>query len=247
MDNLPTCANCHSFSRDGRTLGLDVDGPQNDKGMYALIPVAKNMTIRNQDVIQWSSFQDREAGKSFAPAVKRFGFMSQVSPDGRYVVTTIEDPRTQASHQTSGLVRGLADRFFNAGYNDYRFGQVFYPTRGILAYYSQETGKLRPLPGADDPRYVQASAFWSPDGKYLIFSRAEARDPYPPGHAAPTFATIRTKPGSSTISTGFHSTMAKEGWPTGSPGLRKTARAITFPKSRRTAAGLCLSSARTAC
>jgi Flp pilus assembly protein TadD len=114
--------------------------------------------------------------------------MSQVSPDGRYVVTTIEDPRTQAAHQTSGLVRGLADRFFNAGYNDYRFGQVFYPTRGILAYYSQETGKLRPLPGADDPRYVQASAFWSPDGKYLIFSRAEARDPYPPGHAAPTFA-----------------------------------------------------------
>ena len=188
MDNLPTCANCHSFSRDGRTLGLDVDGPQNDKGMYALVPVAKNMTIRNQDVIRWSSFQDRDAGKSFAPAVKRFGFMSQVSPDGRYVVTTIEDPKTQSAHNTSGLVRGLADRFFNAGYNNYRFGQVFYPTRGILAYYSQETGKLRPVPGADDPRYVQASAFWSPDGKYLIFSRAEARDPYPPGHAMPTYA-----------------------------------------------------------
>jgi len=188
MDNLPTCASRHSFSRDGRTLGLDVDGPQNDKGMYALVPVAKNMTIRNQDVIRWSSFQDRDAGKSFAPAVKRFGFMSQVSPDGRYVVTTIEDPKTQSTHQTSGLVRGLADRFFNAGYNDYRFGQVFYPTRGILAYYSQETGKLRPLPGADDPRYVQASAFWSPDGKYLIFSRAKARDPYPPGHSSPTFA-----------------------------------------------------------
>jgi tetratricopeptide (TPR) repeat protein len=188
MDNLPTCANCHSFSRDGRTLGLDVDGPQNDKGLYALVSVAKNMTIRNQDVIRWSSFQDQDAGKSSAPAVKRFGFMSQVSPDGRYVVTTIEDPRTQSAHQTGGLVRGLADRFFNAGYNDYRFGQVFYPTRGILAYYSQESEKLRPLPGADDPRYVQASAFWSPDGKYLVFSRAEARDPYPPGHATPTYA-----------------------------------------------------------
>jgi Flp pilus assembly protein TadD len=188
MDNLPTCANCHSFSRDGGTMGLDVDGPQNDKGMYALVPVAKNMTIRNQDVIRWSSFQDRQAGKSLAPAVKRFGFMSQVSPDGRYVVTTIEDPQIQSVHQTRGLVRGLADRFFNAGYSDYRFGQVFYPTRGILAYYSQETGKLRPLPGADDPRYVQASAFWSPDGKYLIFSRAEARDPYPPGFAMPTYA-----------------------------------------------------------
>ena len=32
MEGLPTCANCHSFSRDGKTLGLDVDGPQNDKG-----------------------------------------------------------------------------------------------------------------------------------------------------------------------------------------------------------------------
>lgn len=188
MEDLPTCANCHSFSLDGRTLGLDVDGPQNDKGMYALVPVDKNMTIRNQDVIRWSSFQDRDAGKSFAPAVKRFGFMSQVSPDGRYVVTTIEDPKTQEAHQTSGLVRGLADRFFNAGYNDTSFGQVFYPTRGVLAYYSKETGKLRTLPGADDPRYVQASAFWSPDGKYLVFSRAAARDPYPPGHVAPTFA-----------------------------------------------------------
>jgi tetratricopeptide (TPR) repeat protein len=188
MDDLPTCANCHSFSRDGRTLGLDVDGPQNDKGLYALVPVAKNMTIRNQDVIRWSSFQDSDAGKSSAPAVKRFGFMSQVSPDGRYVVTSIGDPKTQSAHQTSGLVRGLADRLFNAGYNDYRFGQVFYPTRGVLAYYSQETGKLRTLPGADDPRYVQTSAFWSPDGKYLIFSRAEARDPYPPGYVTPTYA-----------------------------------------------------------
>ena len=188
MDNLPTCANCHSFSRDGSTMGLDVDGPQNDKGLYALVSVAKNMTIRNQDVIRWSSFQDQDAGKSYAAAVKRFGFMSQVSPDGRYVVTTIEDPRTQLAHQTGWLVRGLADRFFNAGYGDYRFNQVFYPTRGILAYYSRETGKLRPLPGADDPRYVQAAAFWSPDGKYLIFSRAEARDPFPPGHLAATFA-----------------------------------------------------------
>jgi hypothetical protein len=36
MEGLHTCANCHSFSRDGKTLGMDMDGPQNDKGMYAL-------------------------------------------------------------------------------------------------------------------------------------------------------------------------------------------------------------------
>ena len=38
MEGLHTCANCHSFSRDGKTLGMDMDGPQNDKGMYALVP-----------------------------------------------------------------------------------------------------------------------------------------------------------------------------------------------------------------
>jgi tetratricopeptide (TPR) repeat protein len=59
---------------------------------------------------------------------------------------------------------------------------VFYPTRGILVWYSRQTGVLQPLPGADDPRYVQTNAVWSPDGKYLVFARAEARDPYAEGH-----------------------------------------------------------------
>jgi Flp pilus assembly protein TadD len=45
---------------------------------------------------------------------------------------------------------------------------VFYPTRGVLAFYDRTEQKLRPLPGADDPRFVHTSAFWSPDGKYLI-------------------------------------------------------------------------------
>jgi hypothetical protein len=45
MHSLPTCANCHSVSRDGKTLGIDVDGPQNDKGLYALVPIHKQTTI----------------------------------------------------------------------------------------------------------------------------------------------------------------------------------------------------------
>ncbi len=32
MTDLHTCANCHSFAANGKTLGLDMDGPQNDKG-----------------------------------------------------------------------------------------------------------------------------------------------------------------------------------------------------------------------
>jgi len=173
MTGLPTCANCHSFSRDGKTFGLDVDGRANDKGLYALVPLKKQTVVRNEDTIKWQAFSDE-------PAKKRFGIMSQVSPDGRFVVTSIAPP---------GLTeRFLEKRLYNGFYKDYGFGQVFFPTRGILAWWSRESGKLRPLPGADDPRFVQAGAFWSPDGKYLIYSRAEAKDPYVSGRKPAQYA-----------------------------------------------------------
>ena len=39
MEGLPACANCLSIARDAKTMGIDVDGPQNDKGLYGLIPI----------------------------------------------------------------------------------------------------------------------------------------------------------------------------------------------------------------
>jgi tetratricopeptide (TPR) repeat protein len=190
MENLPTCGNCHSFSRDGKTLGMDLDGPKNDKGLYAIAPISKNMTIRNQDVIRWSSFQENPDARSSDPVVKRFGFMSQISPDGRYVVTSIGPPGLGNKHKDElpDFAPGLADRLYSMNFQGPPFNQVFYPTRGILAFYDRAEQKLRPLPGADDPRFVQTSAFWSPDGKYLIFSRATARDPYPENVAKAEYA-----------------------------------------------------------
>ena len=190
MENLPTCANCHSFSANGKWLGLDMDGPKNDKGLYAMVPISRNMTIRNQDVIRWSSFLENSHGKNSDPDVKRFGFMSQISPDGHYVVTSIGPPGLGNSHKNElpEFAPGLAARLFSINYSHLPFPQVFYPTRGILAWYDREQERLRPLPGADDPQFVQTSAFWSPDGKYLIFSRAKARDPYPAGAAKPEYA-----------------------------------------------------------
>jgi len=173
MTNLPTCGNCHSFSRDGKTMGIDVDGPANDKGLFALVPIKKVSTISDDYLLRWSSFSEEHSQK-------RFGFMSQVSPDGKYVVNSIDVPH---AHGTRVL-----DRLYNGFYENYGFGQVFYPTRGVLAWYSKETGKLQPLPGADDPNYVQTSAFWTVDGKYLIYSRAAARDPYPVGYKRSTHA-----------------------------------------------------------
>ena len=173
MENLPTCANCHSISRDGKTLGIDVDGPQNDKALYALIPIKKVSSISNDYVIRWSAYTERGSPK-------RFGFMSQVSPTGEYVITSIEVPGTRGQRVTDRIYQGL--------YEFWGFGQVFYPTRGILAWYSKATQKLQQLPGANDPEYVQTCAFWSPDESFIVFARAKARDPYPPGQPASKFA-----------------------------------------------------------
>jgi tetratricopeptide (TPR) repeat protein len=160
MTGLHTCANCHSFAANGKTLGLDMDGPQNDKGLYALTPVAKKMTIGTENMVSWSKFRGEEGVQL------RVGFMSQVSPDGRFVVTTIRPPKADTSQF-----------YYVSNFKDYRFLQVFYPTRGVLAWYDRTTKKLQPLPGADDPQYIQSNAVWSPDGQYLVFSRAVAKDP----------------------------------------------------------------------
>jgi tetratricopeptide (TPR) repeat protein len=164
LEGLPTCANCHSFSRDGKTMGMDVDGPENDKGTYAIAPIAPQMSIRTEDVITWNAFPDQPAGH------RTIGFMSQLSPNGRYAVTTVNE------------------ELYVANFMDYRFLQVFYPTRGILAWYDRSTRRMEALPGADDPRYVHTNAVWSPDGKYLVFARAAARNAYPPGSKPAAYA-----------------------------------------------------------
>ena len=176
MEGIHSCANCHSVSRDGKTLGMDVDGPLNDKGLYAMVAIRPETTVRKEDVIAWSTFRGKLGGKL------RVGFMSQVSPDGQRVVTTINDPGTgQPDYLRRKNPLDLVQNYFVANFQDYRFLQVFYPTRGILAWYDKATGRLQPLPGTDDPAFVHTSAVWSPDGKYLVFARARARDAYPAG------------------------------------------------------------------
>jgi Flp pilus assembly protein TadD len=184
MTGLHTCANCHSFSTDGKTLGMDMDGPQNDKGLYAMVKVQPQMEIRNEDLIAWSTFRGKLGSKL------RVGFMSQVSPDARYVITTVNDPGVdQSDYQRRRDPVDLVRNYYVANFKDYRFLQVFYPTRGVLAWYSRESGHLKCLPGADDTRFVQANAVWSPDGKYLVYGRAESRDAYPAGAALAQYAT----------------------------------------------------------
>jgi len=159
LHSMPTCANCHSFSTDGKKLGMDIDGPDGDKGAYALAPIRPHMQITRDQIITWNDFKEKSENQ------RTIGFLSQISPDGRYAVTT------------------LNESVYVANFTNYRFLQVFYPTRGILAYYSLKTEEMKALPGADDPEYVHCDPAWTPDGKSLVFARARARDAYGPGEA----------------------------------------------------------------
>ena len=159
LTDVPTCLNCHSFSADGKTMGIDLDGPNNDKGLYAIAPVAKRISIGDNQVVQWNT--DGRAGKM------RVGFMSRVSPDGRYIMSGF-----------TGSALEFNQAYYVRNFPEYKFLQVFYPTKGILEWYDRQTGRRQPLPGADDPKYVQTGGVWSPDGKWVVFARALAREPY---------------------------------------------------------------------
>jgi Tol biopolymer transport system component/Tfp pilus assembly protein PilF len=148
LENLPVCGNCHSFSADGRVLGMDVDYA-NDKGSYAVLETAREMTLSKRNIMSWSDFRRHDQQPTF-------GLLSQVSPDGRYVLSTVKDQSVFVSKP------------------DLPFSQLFFPLKGILVYYDRQTGTFHALPGADDPDYVQSNPSWSPDGKYVVFARAQA-------------------------------------------------------------------------
>ena len=164
LTDMPTCANCHSFSLDGRTMGMDIDGPSGDKGAYGIATIEESTVITSDDIITWNAFANKPAGH------KTIGFMSQISPDGQYAISTVNE------------------EIYSAGFPHYAFLQVFYPTRGILAHYSRRTRRFASLPGADDPAYVHCDPVWSPDGEWIIFARAEARDAYIEGMSDPEYA-----------------------------------------------------------
>jgi len=148
LEEVPVCANCHSFSADGSLLGMEVDYGH-DKGAYAITPVAEKIFLDNSKIISWGDFR-KEDGET------TFGLLPQVSPDGRYVVSTVKD------------------RSVFVPKDDLAFSQLFFPFKGILVVYDRTKKSFRALPGADDPQFVQTNPAWSPDGRFIVFARSKA-------------------------------------------------------------------------
>ncbi len=148
LEKLPVCGNCHSFSTNAGILGMDIDYA-NDKGSYAITKVQEEMTLDKSAIITWSDYR-RDDGEL------TFGLLSQVSPEGRFVVSTVKD-------ESVFVPKPNLD-----------FSQLFFPVKGILCVYDRQTSTFRSLPGADDPKLVQSNPTWSPDGQYIVFAATEA-------------------------------------------------------------------------
>lgn len=145
LEKMPVCGNCHSFSQDGKVFAMDVD--YRSKGAYFIKPVTREMRLGTNDMIDWAQF---------APGEKTFGLLSQLSPDGRLVASTVRDRSVFIAEP------------------ELEISQRFFPVQGILAIYRRAEKSFYPLPGADDPAFVQTNPVWSPDGQTLVFARAQA-------------------------------------------------------------------------
>jgi tetratricopeptide (TPR) repeat protein len=148
LENLPVCGNCHSFSRNGGLLAMDVDYA-NNKGSYVIARTAPEMKLATSDIITWDDYR-REDGQ------ETLGLLSQISPAGRYVLSTVKDLSVFMPKP------------------DLAFSQLFFPFMGIIGVYDREAKRFFSLPGADDPAFVQSNPTWSPDGKWVVFARNRA-------------------------------------------------------------------------
>jgi len=144
LTDMKVCGNCHSFTADGKTLAMDVDYG-NDKGSYVIARVEQQTVLERSKVISWSDYRREDKEPTF-------GLLSQISPDGRYVISTVKD------------------RSVFSAVDDLFYSQRFFPVTGILVVYDRQTKEFFPLPGADDRQYVQSNPVWSPDGKTILFA-----------------------------------------------------------------------------
>ena len=145
LENLPVCGNCHSFSPDGRKFAMDVDA-FGDKGSYLIANIDKEVEMQPENFITWSDFQEKST----------MALLSQISPNGKYVVSTLDDNEIFESR------------------DQLEYSQLFFPIKGILTVYDIEKQSFYALPGADDTTYVQSNSNWSPDNEYIYFARGKA-------------------------------------------------------------------------
>jgi hypothetical protein len=153
MGNIPVCASCHMFSKDGKVMSMEMNH-NNDSGAQFVTRVKKHIELTEDDFISWNDFP------KLAILPKTRGVFAKLSPSGRHIVSTVNEIS------------------FLAMTNDPAFSELFFPTYGVLAWYSVDDKRFALLPGADDYNLIQTDPSWRWDGKYIAFSRTETNNQY---------------------------------------------------------------------
>ena len=196
-------------------MGMDVDGLQNDKGLYALIPIQEGQhhQQRLRHPLERVLRRARaEALRLHEPGLAR----RQVRRHLHRRAPCSRRPRARPALQRLLLRLRLWP------------GLLSHARRARLV--QQGDWQAAAAARSRRSRLRADRAFWSPDGKYLVFSRAAAKDPYPPGSAMPTTPTIPTRRRSSTTSTGSRSTTARAATPERVVGASENGMSNNFPK-----------------
>jgi hypothetical protein len=147
------CGNCHSSTRDGKTIALDFDAVSRDKGGYFIANVDSQIVFNNDNYMSWSKIEEKST----------FGLFSKISNKGRYVLTTTKDRVINVKLEAISAIA---------------YSELFFPVNGVITIYDRVTKKIEELPGANDTAFVQSNGIWTPDDKYIIFARSKAL-PYP--------------------------------------------------------------------
>ena len=151
MENIPFCASCHVFSKDGKLISMEMNY-RNDSGAQFIAPIATHIRLTKDHFFTWSDIPRRGA----LPPTR--GLFGKMSPSGRYVISSVNEIS------------------YAAITNDLGFSQLFFPTFGVLAVYDVNEKKFFMLPGADDYQYVHANPNWGPDEKSIVFARAKTKN-----------------------------------------------------------------------
>ncbi len=153
MEKMTNCASCHQFSKDGQLISMEMNH-KGDSGAQFVAPIEKTITLSDAHFMTWSDFPKPD----LLPQTR--GVFAKLSPGGEYLLGTVNE---------------IA---FFALTNDPSYSQLFFPTYGVLAWYSINQRVFQRLPGADDIQFVQTDPSWSQDEKYVVFARARTKNEY---------------------------------------------------------------------
>ena len=187
-------------------VGHGFGRPAGGQGGLRHPPVTRETKFKPEDVISWNSFPDKPEGQ------KTIGFLSRISPDGQYAVTT------------------LNESVYVCNFMDYRFLQVFFPRAAFWATTTGRPARSRPCPGPTTRSTCIATPCGAPTASISSLRGPGRRILTRKMEGWPNVPTIPPKRRSNTTCTVFRFAAAGAGSRSRLPGASDNGMSNTFPK-----------------